>query len=279
MSRLISLIIRDRLIQREMPDADVELLPGVQWGDPWALFTPAYWRAQAWMTQSDDHKTNKYLARDSVVEELGFCMLGGFGITAELATSAFERCKHTGLFTRLETQVEVWTEALSAPLTISGRSVKYRYPNQKARFLASAMAYVQQNQLKLNSGKVLRGQLLEIQGVGYKTASWVTRNVLDSDDVAILDIHLIRAGRLCGLFSAKDHVQRDYLSMEERFLQFSRALQLRPAILDCLIWDEMRAAGPLPIDMLNAVEHPIADGDKKSKARPKAIRSQLQLAL
>jgi N-glycosylase/DNA lyase len=262
-----------------MPDADVELLPGVQWGDPWALFTPAYWRAQAWMTQSDDHKTNKYLARDSVVEELGFCMLGGFGITAELATSAFERCKHTGLFTRLETQVEVWTEALSAPLTISGRSVKYRYPNQKARFLASAMAYVQQNQLKLNSGKVLRGQLLEIQGVGYKTASWVTRNVLDSDDVAILDIHLIRAGRLCGLFSAKDHVQRDYLSMEERFLQFSRALQLRPAILDCLIWDEMRAAGPLPIDMLNAVEHPIADGDKKSKARPKAIRSQLQLAL
>ena len=279
MSRLISLMIRDRLTQREMPDADAELLPGVHWGDPWTLFTPAYWLAQAWMTQSDDHKANKYQARDSVVDELGFCMLGGFGITAELATNAFERCKHAGFFIRLETRVEVWTEALSAPLTINDRPVKYRYPNQKARFLASAMAYVQQNQLKLDSGKILRDQLLEIQGVGYKTASWVTRNVLDSDDVAILDIHLIRAGRLCGLFSARDDVQRDYLSMEERFLLFSRGLRLRPAILDCLIWDEMRAAGPLPIDMLNATEHPTSDADKKSKPRSKAIGSQLQLAL
>ncbi len=279
MSRLISLMIRDRLIQREMPDANVELLPGVRWGDPWTLFTPAYWLAQAWMTQSDDHKTNKYRARDSVVDELGFCMLGGFGITAELATSASERCKHACLFTRLETQVEVWTEALSAPLIINDRSVKYRYPNQKARFLASAMAYVQQNHLRLDSGKMLRDQLLEIQGVGYKTASWVTRNVLDSDDVAILDIHLIRAGRLCGLFSPKDDVQRDYLSMEERFLLFSRELRLRPAILDCLIWDEMRAAGPLPIDILNAAEHPTADVHKKPKAKPKAIRAQFRLAL
>jgi N-glycosylase/DNA lyase len=279
MSRLISLMVRDRLIQREMPDAEAELLPGVHWGDPWALFTPAYWLAQAWMTQSDNHENNKYRARDSVVDELGFCMLGGFGITAELATSAFERCKHAGLFTRLETRVEVWTEALSAPLTIEDRSVKYRYPNQKARFLASAMAYVRQNQLRLDSGKMLRDQLLEIQGVGYKTASWVTRNVLDSDDVAILDVHLIRAGRLCGLFSATDDVQRDYLSMEERFLLFSQKLQLRPAILDCLIWDEMRAAGPLPIDMLNAAEHSTADRDKKSKARPHAMRSQLRLAL
>jgi thermostable 8-oxoguanine DNA glycosylase len=278
MSRLISLMIRDRLIQREMADANTELLPGVRWGDPWMLFTPAYWLAQAWMTQSDD-KTSKYQARDSVVDELGFCMLGGFGITAELATSAFERCKHAGLFTHLETQVEVWTDALSAPLTVNGRSVKYRYPNQKARFLASAMAYVQQNHLRLDSGKMLRDQLLEIQGVGYKTASWVTRNVLDSDDVAILDIHLIRAGRLCGLFSPKDDVQKDYLSMEERFLLFSRGLRLRPAILDCLIWDEMRAAGPLPIDMLNAAEHSTDNIDKKSTARAKAIRSQLRLAL
>lgn len=116
------------------------------------------------------------------------------------------------------------------------------------------MSYIKHHSLQLDLPLILRNQLLEIGGVGYKTASWVVRNILDSDDVAILDIHLIRAGRLCGLYSRKDNVQHDYLSMEQRFLSFSHALQLRPAVLDCLIWDEMRAAGPLPIDMLNVIE-------------------------
>ncbi len=276
MKRLISLIVGGCPIQREMPSSDSELLPGVYWGDPWVLFTPAYWLAQAWMTESDPSSDNKYRAKDSVVDELGFCMLGGFGITAELATSAFERCKEAGLFSRLETRTEIWTEALSSPLSVGGRLVRYRYPNQKARFLSAAMSYVERNPMQLNSGKSLRDQLLVIPGVGYKTASWVARNVLDSDDVAILDIHLIRAGRLCGLFSAEDDVQRQYLPMEERFLSFARALQLRPAKLDCLIWDEMRAAGPLPIDMLAEAGESLSG---KHSCTRHAKRTQLSLAL
>jgi N-glycosylase/DNA lyase len=277
MNRLISLVIHDQLVQREMPQADVQLLPGVYWGDPWTLFTPAYWLAQAWMTQVENGQRSRYCAKDGIVNELGFCLLGGFGITAELATVAFERCKEAGLFACTETRTEVWTTELSAPFLLNGRSVKYRYPNQKARFLSAAMTYVKQNKLRLDSGRVLRDQLLEIQGVGYKTASWVTRNVLDSDDVAILDIHLVRAGRLCGLFSAKNDVQRDYLSMEERFLLFCRELQLRPAILDCLIWDEMRAAGSLPIGLLNEAEHHHVGTGKQMKSRAKAIQTRLPL--
>ncbi|QMV19719.1 8-oxoguanine DNA glycosylase [Granulicella sp. 5B5] len=265
MSRLVSLFIEDQLVQREMPQATDELLPGVSWGDPWTLFTPAYWLALAWITKVDRSKTNRYRAKDGIVNELGFCMLGGFGITAELATVAFERCKEAGLFANAETRAERWTTELSSPFTLNGRSIRYRYPNQKARFLSAAMKYVKEHELSLDSGRALRDQLLEIAGVGYKTASWVTRNVLDSDDVAILDIHLIRAGRLCGLFSAKDDVQRNYLSMEERFLLFSRQLQLRPAILDCLIWDEMRAAGPLPINLLNETDH-THTGHRRSKS-------------
>src|SRR5579862_8614123 len=98
MTRLVNLVIGDQLVQREMPQASDELLPGVRWGDPWTLFTPAYWLAQAWMTKADRRKTNRNCAKDGVVNELGFCMLGGFGITAELATVAFERCKEAGLF-------------------------------------------------------------------------------------------------------------------------------------------------------------------------------------
>ncbi|MDZ3993341.1 hypothetical protein PspTeo4_24872 [Pseudomonas sp. Teo4] len=46
----------------------------------------------------------------------------------------------------------------------------------------------------LHSGRALRDWLLELPGIGYKTASWVARNWLDADDVAILDIHILRAG-------------------------------------------------------------------------------------
>lgn len=277
MNRAISLIIGEQLVQREMPEARDELLPGVSWGDPWTLFTPAYWLAQAWMTQADRTTTSRYCAKGDLVDELGFCMLGGFGITAELATAAFVRCRDAGLFDQLETRKEVWLTQLSEPLQVDERLIKYRYPNQKAKFLAAAMSHVKQRPFRYDSPLTLRNQLLEINGVGYKTASWVIRNVLDSDDVAILDIHLIRAGRLCGLYSRNDNVQHDYLSMEQRFLSFSRALRLRPAVLDCLIWDEMRAAGPLPIDMLNEIEQQPHPGNKGVHRQPRTVQMQLRM--
>jgi N-glycosylase/DNA lyase len=277
MNRAISLIIEGQVEQREIPGAAEELLPGVPWGDPWILFTPAYWLAQAWMHQADRTGTSRYCTKQDLIHELGFCMLGGFGITAELATAAFTRCKDAGLFDRFETRVEVWVERLSERMVVNERLVKYRYPKQKAKFLAAAMSYVKGHQFRLDSPLALRNQLLEIDGVGYKTASWVVRNVLDSDDVAILDIHLIRAGRLCGLYSKHDDVQRDYLNMEERFLSFSRALRLRPAVLDCLIWDEMRAAGSLPIDMLNDIEQPFSSSSEGVRHQHRRIQMQLRL--
>jgi N-glycosylase/DNA lyase len=48
---------------------------------------------------------------------------------------------------------------------------------------------------------------------------------------------------LCDLFSPSQQVQRDYFAMEGRFIEFCHALNVRPAILDCLIWDHMRATG------------------------------------
>jgi N-glycosylase/DNA lyase len=254
MKRCVSVIIRGQLTTRELPDPDCEVLRGVLWGEPWMLYTPAYWLLQAWIEGLDLHQESRYRATRGFTEELGFCLLGGFGITAELATAAFERCDEAGLFRRRELNVGVWAQALSEPLLLEGRRVRYRYPNQKARFLASAMQYLQDHSLNCESGIALREQLLALKGVGYKTASWVTRNVLGSDDIAILDIHLMRAGRICGLFTESQTVEKDYLEMEYRFLEFSKQLLLRASALDCLIWDHMRAAGSLPLEILNAKE-------------------------
>ena len=31
---------------QQIPDAEAEVISGVQWGEPWQLFTPAYWLSQ-----------------------------------------------------------------------------------------------------------------------------------------------------------------------------------------------------------------------------------------
>ena len=94
-------------------------------------------------------------------------------------------------------------------------------------------------------GRVLRDWLLRIKGIGLKTASWIVRNWLDSDDVAILDIHIFRAGLLAGFFNGADSVERDYIRMENRFLAFAHALGARASILDAIIWWQMKQAGSL----------------------------------
>lgn len=234
---------------RYLPDADSEVVKNVRWGEPWALFTPAYWLSQFWMAGLGDAECSPYHARGGLAEEVVFCMLGGFGITAELATAAFEKCKDEGLISRLEVNVEPWVKLLQQPLHVNGRVQRYRYPNQKARYIAAAMGYLRNNALEHCSGRKLRDALLEVDGIGPKTAGWIARNYADADDVAILDIHLIRACTICGIFTPEHRVERDYMIMEDKFLSFCRALDVRPAVIDCLIWDQMRALGSLALDV------------------------------
>ena len=261
--RPVSLVINDQLVERLMPAAEQEAMTGVRWGDPWALFTPAYWLAQGWMAELDVKPVTHYRARGDAVHELVFCLLGGYGITAEMAHAAYERCLEAGLVERRDADAAAWTTVLQTRLTVGGRETHYRYPNQKAKFIAGAMAAIHSEPLRLDSGRALRDQLLVLKGVGYKTASWVARNILDCDDVAILDVHLIRAGQLCGFYSHTDRVEREYIRMESLFLEFCRVLRLRPAAMDCLMWDHMREAGDLPLKMLASAQSARTDHPKK----------------
>lgn len=271
MTRMISLLVDDELTELPVPPSDVEVIPGVRWGDPWVVFTPAYWLSQAHIAGIGATTPSHYRSENGVVGELVFCLLGGFGITAELAIAVYERCEQQGMINDRSCDQATWAASLAEPILINDRSVRYRFPNQKAKFLANAMGAITREPLRMDSGRALRDQLLALQGVGYKTASWIARNVLDSDEVAILDIHLIRAGQLCGVFSLNDRVERDYLAMETRFLDFSRAMGLRPAALDCLIWDQMRAAGDLPLRLLS--QPPTTVSTQRKPGRTKAPQS------
>jgi len=203
MSRKVSLIVHGSLVEREMPDACSEVLPGVIWGDPWTLFTPAYWLAQAWMSEIDTRPSGRYSVKHGLIGELGFCLLGGFGITAELATAAYDRCWQAGLFLRYETRPEAWVAELSEPLQVGSRKIRYRYPNQKSRFLAAAMEYVQHNELRTDSGMALREQLLNINGVDYKIASWLQETLLIAMKLRSW-IFICSAPGACAVYSLQD---------------------------------------------------------------------------
>lgn len=83
---------------------------------------------------------------------------------------------------------------------------------------------------------------MALPGVGYKTASWVARNWLDADDVAILDIHILRAGVVGGFLDSDLTVERNYEALEDQFLAFSTGLGVRASELDAVIWLEMASA-------------------------------------
>src|SRR5262249_38671873 len=57
----------------------------------------------------------------------------------------------------------------------------------------------------------------------------------------ILDVHVIRAGRLMRLYSETDRVEKNYIEMEQKFVRLAKAMVLPTADLDSLIWSMMRS--------------------------------------
>lgn len=247
MSQILTYWRDEQQFTRELPDENQKLINGVCWGEHWRIFTPAYWFSQYIMRDLDKESHSYYKARKGLFDEIVFCLLGGFGVKAELAIAAFEHCTREGLVDSLEPDEKNWAACLSKPLTVNNKKIKYRYPNQKARYIANAARYLRCHKLDGLNGKKLRNSLLEITGIGPKTAGWIARNCTDTDDVAILDIHLVRAGVICGVFSPDQNVSRNYFEMESQFVTFCNALGARTAIIDCLIWDQMREMGKVAL--------------------------------
>lgn len=222
-----------------LPPSWEEVMPGVLWGSPEHFNTPGYWAVRCrWEDENPDYVAGNH----DLVREVAFCLLGGFGIRYEVNQAAFARLETRGFFDRppcsaTEAAIRQW---LLEPLTVGDRSVRYRFPNQRARRLALMASFFEANDLSLLEGDLLRDALMSIEGVGPKTASWIVRNCRGSDEVAIIDVHLVRACTAMGIFPEGISLPRDYAMLEARFLAFSRAIGIRPSVLDAVIWSEVR---------------------------------------
>jgi thermostable 8-oxoguanine DNA glycosylase len=232
--------------RRSPPDPDAEVVPGVRWGRPEWVPSAAFW---ADMVSRASEKSDGFVNHEGTLqEEVGFCLLGGYGITAEINHAVHDRLLEAGLFVPGCRPTEGDIEALLLqPVLLGGRPIRYRFPHQRGRRLAVALRMIEDDPPPTENALQFRRHLMRIPGIGPKTASWIARNWLGSDEVAILDIHIIWAGILIGLFDRSMRVPRDYEALERRFLEFCAALGAKPSLLDAVMWRGMRNIGRGPV--------------------------------
>lgn len=219
-----------------------EVMPGIRFGREDQLLTPAYWAMRcATVDPADVDFVNHH---GTLEEEIGFCLLGGYGVTFEVATAFFERLRANGAFVKGAAVPEAALFAmLDKPTAVRGQPHRYRFPAQRARRLHRAMKDISKIAFNEADPIIFRDQIQALNGVGPKTASWIARNWLDTDQIAILDIHVLRAGWLLNLFDRNCRLPRDYLELESRFLSFAKNLRVRASVLDGVMWHDMRTFG------------------------------------
>jgi len=252
------------VVQVDLPAADAEVLPGVKWGAIEAFPSPAYWAYQV-LANRVIGQPIRYRLGDSLREEVAACLLGGHGIPAAVGVAAFRRLKEREILKSDPSEDELFVQ-LSEPLEVRGRIVKYRFARQKAKYISGALRMFPEMHLSGATGRELRESLVRLPGVGYKTASWIARNWLDADDVAILDIHVARAGRLAGFLARDLTVERDYVALETQFLAFSRAVGVRASELDAVIWLEMASSTSTVRDLLRSSDGQMPGARSRGRA-------------
>lgn len=190
-----------------------------------------------------------------IEDELLFCLLGGFGITYEHGKSAYVTIRQLKPFSGDWISGHLFEAVLSTlmrpqfqPRRKDGSLRRFRFPRQKASAIVKARRWVHiqdpldERLFQLSSPRDRRRFLSECPGMGFKSASWLLRNLGLGSELAIIDIHILRA-----LLDAKRilpdiRIPRDYELAEEAFLAWCDELEAPPAAFDLFVWHWQRGA-------------------------------------
>lgn len=240
----IDIVVGDEIERVALPDPSDQWAEGLAWGDASFLLTPAWIAKHAhmrWRLGMYDEILGG--GRWSLAEEVVFCLLSGFGIRAETAEAALLHLRDAGLFDRRPSRDRI-EALLRQPLSMAdGRRCRYRFPAKRADYVHGALERL--DELELITGDLaLRDALLTVRGIGPKTASFIVRNFLGSDNVAVLDIHVLRACSIARILPRDFDLTRDYAGLERRFLAFARAASIPASVLDATIWQMTRELDP-----------------------------------
>lgn len=219
------------------------------WGESWHLGSAAYWvaRCRDAVPPGYRHAFGRTLA-----EEVAACILGGHGIPATVGLSAYDMLRSRGFFEPdASPSGDELEAALREPLPVGDRQIRYRFAAQRGQRLAKALAMLRHEEPPAEA-IALRDWLLRLPGVGPKTASWVVRNHLGSDEVAIIDVHILRAGVIAGVYSPDWNAAQHYPVLEDLFLSWAARGGVSAASLDAIIWADMAHFGRSVYSVLGA---------------------------
>lgn len=215
----------------------------VEWRDHSWLGSAAFWVEETRRSPSP----STLRIGNNLAEEVALCLLGGYGVNEAMCTSAFWAVRDAGLLdTTCPPQASDLEGVLRTPMTVEGyaRPVRYRFPAQRAERVAAAIETLARRGVPSGlEPRELRAFLTTLKGVGPKTASWVVRNITQSDDIAIIDVHVRRAGVVAGIFDPEWALPRDYDKFEEAFCAWAALGGVRTADMDLCIWSTLARLG------------------------------------
>lgn len=123
---------------------------------------------------------------------------------------------------------------------------KARFYKNKSKYIVEARVFFQHNgriklkdKLDICNIETTRDWLVKnIKGIGYKEASHFLRNIGFGENIAILDVHILRNLKKFGVINniPKSMTKKIYLDIENKLKKFSHRIKIPMAHLDLLFW-------------------------------------------
>lgn len=121
-----------------------------------------------------------------------------------------------------------------------------RFPNNKARYIVECRrsftdAGAIRIKKRLDTGDIRKTRewlVRNVKGIGFKEASHFLRNIGFGDDLAILDVHILRNMVACGIIKELpgSTSASGYLFLEDKLRKFAKKINIPMAELDLLFW-------------------------------------------
>jgi N-glycosylase/DNA lyase len=170
-----------------------------------------------------------------VFSELCFCILTPQAEAVE-CDKAIKKLKKTGLlFNGCSKDISPYLKAA-------------RFLNKKSEFIVNARRLFKKNGCfsikdyidKKDIFKTREWLVDNIKGIGYKEASHFLRNIGFGKDLAILDVHILKNLKDCGVISdiPKSMTKNEYLKIENKLRDFCKKINIPMDELDLLFWSK-----------------------------------------
>ncbi len=207
---------------------------------------------EIWENMQSAIKTDH--SEDTLWEELVCCVLSS-QVKFELSQEVTQSLKRNGLL-NLEilepTYEEQLSELLRSPVMVDGRSIKYRFPNIKAKQISTAREKIYGNGSSLwqilekySEPSELRTTLVNlVPGLGMKQASMYLRNVSNSFELAVIDSHVLKYMNVLDLIRKVPSTisKGQYLVKESMLTKYAGKFGYPVGCVDYAIWIVMRVA-------------------------------------